>query len=80
MNNYGAEALIMAFNTHGCTYKFPAMVTADAGSQLKATAQQISEVSGDDANDGTIDTAGWVDMLSTVKRRYRATKWRIAPT
>ena len=79
MNNYGAEALIMAFNAHGSTYKFPAMVTADAGSQLKATARQIAEVSGDDANDGTIDTAGWVDILSTVKRRYRATKWRIAP-
>ena len=80
MNNYGAEALIIAFNAHGCMYKFPAMVTADAGSQLKATARQISEVSGDDANDGTIDTTGWVNMLSTVKRRYRATKWRIAPT
>ena len=80
MNSYSAEALINAFNAHGCMYKFPAMVTADAGSQLKATARQIAEVSEVDDNDGKTDVGGWAKMLDTVKRKYSTTKWRFAPT
>ena len=55
MNSYSAEALFNAFNAYGCMYKFPAMVTADAGSQLKATARQIAEVSEVENNDGKTD-------------------------
>ena len=57
-------------------------MTEDAGSQMKATTRQIVEVPEANANGGKIygNVASWVKMLDNFKRKYKTTKWRVAPT
>ena len=84
LNDYSCEAFLQAYSNHGNQFRFPSLVTADSGSQIKAAARcvtrSMSVKEGDKGSPEEENGSSWDRMLATTMRRFKDTKFMIVPT
>ena len=86
MEDYSTDSFIQAFANHGNYFRFPSLITADQGSQIKSGARRINrsmivkEEDKDFAIQSETEGASWEKMLAATMKRFKQTRFFLAPT
>jgi hypothetical protein len=86
LQSYSTDSFIQAFANHGNQFRFPSIITADQGSQIKAATKRITrsmsikENTEDCDEDVVKDGDNWNKMLAETAKKFKETKWHLAPT